>query len=147
MRTIQDLAIRKLGSLPLKPVEKLCACARYDIDRNWALDALLALCARNDAVSVAEGHQLGLEMSVQIAQAREEISKLRLKTAQPSVPQEDSIPAGAFFGGPRRTPSNSFTIGPPHRTGFGTRPDLDTFRSTPTADEISEVVKKIFNIK
>ncbi|KAJ7041248.1 hypothetical protein C8F04DRAFT_947400 [Mycena alexandri] len=68
---IRELAIRSLGAFPdLDPVEKIELAHRYNIKRQWAYAAYVALCSRPAALDVIEGRQLGIETTVNVAFAR-----------------------------------------------------------------------------
>ncbi|KAJ7058092.1 hypothetical protein C8F01DRAFT_1149519 [Mycena amicta] len=72
---VRDLAIRELGKLSLDPVEKIALQQTYTIDKKWAADAFVALCTRGPPLEVEEGKKLGIEMTVQVAGAREKLDK------------------------------------------------------------------------
>ncbi|KAF7320977.1 hypothetical protein HMN09_00184500 [Mycena chlorophos] len=72
---VRDLAIKELGKLPLEPVDKISLQQTYTIDKKWAADAFVALCTRAPALEVDEGKKLGIEMTVQVAAAREKLDK------------------------------------------------------------------------
>lgn len=154
MTKIVNLAIKKLGPLALDPVEKIRTCLRYDIDRSWALGALVTLCTRHHAIILEEGNQLGLQTCLQIAKAREEISKLKLKASQVRVSQGVSRPQNASgvvptFDAPSSAPGAA-PVSPEDISAF-----ITTFhpvaqhlhRSAPTKEEITKVVKQVFEIK
>jgi hypothetical protein len=67
---IRALAIRELGAFDMDPVEKIELLHKYNIKREWAYGAYLALCARPHALDVIEGRQLGIETTVNVAFAR-----------------------------------------------------------------------------
>jgi hypothetical protein len=68
---VRKLAIKKLGELPLDPVEKMELCRQFGIEGSWVFQAYTALCTRKEPLSIVEVYRIGLEKSVFIAQARE----------------------------------------------------------------------------
>ncbi|KAJ7175736.1 hypothetical protein C8R46DRAFT_1214199 [Mycena filopes] len=74
---IRELAIRSLGTAvpDLDPVEKIELAHKYNIKREWAYAAYVALCSRPAALDVIEGRQLGIETTVNVAFAREKLDK------------------------------------------------------------------------
>ncbi|KAF7297202.1 hypothetical protein MIND_00953300 [Mycena indigotica] len=54
---------------------KIALQQTYTIDRKWAGDAFIALCTRAPALEIEEGKKLGIEMTVQVAGAREKLDK------------------------------------------------------------------------
>jgi hypothetical protein len=74
-KDIRELAIKELGKFDLDPVEKIELMLKYKIKRQWAYTSFVALCARPHALDVIEGRQLGIEMTINIAFAREKLEK------------------------------------------------------------------------
>ncbi|KAJ7145915.1 hypothetical protein C8R44DRAFT_972864 [Mycena epipterygia] len=77
---IRTLALRELGALSMEdkdmdPVSKIALLAKYDVPRQWAYGAFVALCARPGALELEEGRRLGVEMTVLVAGAREKLDK------------------------------------------------------------------------
>ena len=77
-RDICNLAIRKLGQLPLKPIKKIEIMHRHHIREEWASDALLTLVQQDDFPVIEDTTILGLEMTTQLARAREGVRRLLL---------------------------------------------------------------------
>ncbi|KAJ7145919.1 hypothetical protein C8R44DRAFT_601213 [Mycena epipterygia] len=81
---IRTLALRELGALSMEdkdmdPVSKIALLAKYDVPRQWAYGAFVALCARQGALELEEGRRLGVEMTVLVAGARCVYSQYELK--------------------------------------------------------------------
>jgi len=71
-RDVYNLAVRKLSQLPLVPVEKIGLMHRHHIRKEWVLDALVALVTQPTFPSYFDTQVIGLEMTTQLAHAREE---------------------------------------------------------------------------
>ncbi|KAI8978253.1 hypothetical protein BD414DRAFT_421962 [Trametes punicea] len=70
---VRALAIRSLQVLNMSPVERIVLAQEFDIDGRWTLSAYIALCERPEPLSLAEASQLGLDISIRIAQLREQL--------------------------------------------------------------------------
>ncbi|KAL1693035.1 hypothetical protein GGG16DRAFT_123562 [Schizophyllum commune] len=66
---VATYALDHNGGLP--DVRKVSLCVRYDVDRNWAIEAIKRLCARRVALTREEARDIGLDMAIAIASARE----------------------------------------------------------------------------
>ncbi|KAI9441493.1 hypothetical protein H4582DRAFT_1388249 [Lactarius indigo] len=69
---VKELAIRGLESLQFPTaLQKVVLYQTYDVDRNHLQTAYTALTVRDEPITIAEGRELGLETSLQLARARE----------------------------------------------------------------------------
>ena len=68
---VKALAIRELESLAVPPLPKIVLYQKYAIDRNLLKPALTALTIRDEAVTIDEGREIGLETALDLARARE----------------------------------------------------------------------------
>jgi hypothetical protein len=68
---VKALAIRELENLPVPPLPKVALYQKYAIDRNLLKPALTALTIRDEAVTIDEGREIGLETALDLAKARE----------------------------------------------------------------------------
>ncbi|KAL1665496.1 hypothetical protein GGF50DRAFT_52544 [Schizophyllum commune] len=66
---VATYALDHNGGLP--DIRKVSLCVRHDVDRNWAIEAIKRLCARQSALTREEARDIGLDMSIAIASARE----------------------------------------------------------------------------
>jgi hypothetical protein len=71
-------AIRNLASLPLEPIKKIEIMHRHHIRKEWAIDALDALVNQGEFPNIEDTTILGLEMTTQLARARETVKGLLL---------------------------------------------------------------------
>ncbi|PCH36775.1 hypothetical protein WOLCODRAFT_109167 [Wolfiporia cocos MD-104 SS10] len=79
---IRDHAIREIDQHRprINPIEKIILGFRFHVPQ-WLLPSYVAICQRGHPLEVEEAHKLGLELSVQLASAREAIrleSSIRL---------------------------------------------------------------------
>jgi hypothetical protein len=70
---VKQLAIRELQKQPLSPVQRIELYHKNDVDRNHLIGDYIELCQRPQPLNLKEGLDLGLETTLMIAQAREEI--------------------------------------------------------------------------
>lgn len=70
---IRDLAFRELDRLVIPPVQRVLLTTRYDARSEWREKALADLGARPEALSIEDGRQLGLDLSIRVAELRERI--------------------------------------------------------------------------
>ena len=70
---IRALAIRTLQTLDISPVDRIVLSRDFDISGRWTLGAYTTLCERSEPLTFAEASKLGLEISVRIAQLREQL--------------------------------------------------------------------------
>jgi hypothetical protein len=70
-KEVEDLCVRELEALPIQPVEKICIYQRFRLDRTLLVKSFAKLTIRPETLTLDEGGRLGLETSLQIAQARE----------------------------------------------------------------------------
>lgn len=77
-RDVCNLAARKLSSLPLDPIKKIGIMHRHHIRKEWVYDALLTLVQQPQFPSIEDARVLDLEMTTQLARAREGASRLIL---------------------------------------------------------------------
>ncbi|KAN0125776.1 hypothetical protein V8E52_000983 [Russula decolorans] len=68
---VKALAIRELENLPVPPLPKIVLYQKYAINRNLLKPALTALTIRDEAVTIEEGREIGLETALDVARARE----------------------------------------------------------------------------
>lgn len=76
---IRELVFRKLDRLPISVVERVVLTTRspqYDASAELREKGLAQLSARSDPLTVNEGRQLGIELTVQVAERRESIIKI-----------------------------------------------------------------------
>lgn len=66
---VATYALDHNGGLP--DIRKVSLCVRHDVDRNWAIEAIKRLCARRVALTREEARDIGLDMAIAIASARE----------------------------------------------------------------------------
>ena len=74
-KDIRALAIKELEGMKFDSVEKLGIMQKYNIDRQWGYSAIIDLCSRTHPLSISEGHQLGIEISINVARVREKLEK------------------------------------------------------------------------
>ncbi|OSC98445.1 hypothetical protein PYCCODRAFT_1001730 [Trametes coccinea BRFM310] len=70
---VRELAIRELQVLDMSPIDRICLAQEFDITGRWALSAYIALCERPEPLSLDEAARLGLDVSIRIAQLREQL--------------------------------------------------------------------------
>jgi hypothetical protein len=69
---VKALAIRGIDDIPmLSALQKIVLYQTYDVDRRHLQSAYTALAVREEAITIDEGRQIGLETALQIARARE----------------------------------------------------------------------------
>jgi hypothetical protein len=68
---MQEVLVNALGRTDMDAVQKIQICQKYKIEPNWAMEAFVTLCTREQPLTVDEGERLGTATSVLIAQARE----------------------------------------------------------------------------
>ncbi|RXW24977.1 hypothetical protein EST38_g886 [Candolleomyces aberdarensis] len=77
-RDVCNLAIQKLASFPLQPIKKIEIMHRHHIRKEWVFDALVTLVEQDRFPAIEDTTTLGLEMTTQLARAREEARGLLL---------------------------------------------------------------------
>ncbi|EIN11457.1 hypothetical protein PUNSTDRAFT_131623 [Punctularia strigosozonata HHB-11173 SS5] len=75
-RTIRELAMRKCFPLAL-PVDKIVLGRRYDI-KGWLKDAYVAICQREEPLTLQEGKRLHLEDVIAISEVRQSIRDAKM---------------------------------------------------------------------
>lgn len=68
---VQAFALRELEQLEMPALDKIILYHDHDIDRNLLQAAYTALTVRDEPITIDEGYQLGLEIALRFAQARE----------------------------------------------------------------------------
>jgi hypothetical protein len=68
---VKSLAVRELERLDIPPLQKIVVYHKYAIDRNLLQVAYTALTTRDGPITIEEGQELGLEIALQLARARE----------------------------------------------------------------------------
>ena len=68
---VKALALRGLENIPIPDIQKIVLYQTYNVDRSRLQDAYTALTIRDEAITIDEGREVGLETALQIAQARE----------------------------------------------------------------------------
>jgi hypothetical protein len=68
---VKALAIRELENLRIPPLPKIVLYQKYSIDRNLLKHSLTALTLRDEPLTVEEGREIGLEIAMELAKARE----------------------------------------------------------------------------
>ncbi|KAL1746690.1 hypothetical protein HDZ31DRAFT_33659 [Schizophyllum fasciatum] len=71
----RNLAIRRLATLNVDPVQQIVIQIQYGVDTMWAYEAFRSLCKRREPLSVLEGNEVGLEVVTKVAVARERLAK------------------------------------------------------------------------
>lgn len=72
---IRELVFRKLDCLPISLVERAVLTTLYDASAEVREKALAQLSARSQPLTIDEGRQLGIELTLQVAELRERIIK------------------------------------------------------------------------
>jgi hypothetical protein len=70
-KEVEQLCIRELQKLSIAPIEKIHIYQAFLIDRSLLAESFAKLTVRSETLNLAEGHKLGIETSLQVAQARE----------------------------------------------------------------------------
>jgi hypothetical protein len=78
--TIRELAIRMLFPLA-SPVDRIVFGHRYAL-RNWLLDAYVAVCERDELLTVEEGERLGVRDAITINRVHHEIHHRAMSVAE-----------------------------------------------------------------
>ena len=68
---VKALAVRELENLQMPPLQKIVLYQKYEINRSLLKPALTALTIRDEAVTIEEGREIGLETALDVARARE----------------------------------------------------------------------------
>lgn len=76
---IRDLAFRELDKLDVPHVERVLLTTRYDAHAEWREKALEDLSKRPKQLSLDEGKLLGIELTVHVAQLREQQIRERIR--------------------------------------------------------------------
>ena len=66
---VATYALDHNGMLP--DIRRISLCVRHSIDKAWALDAIRRVCIREQALNKDEAREVGLDMAMLIASARE----------------------------------------------------------------------------
>ncbi|KAI5122321.1 hypothetical protein M0805_002488 [Coniferiporia weirii] len=72
---VRELVFRELGRMRIPPVTRLALAEKYDAAPGWHAEALAELGTRAEALTFAEGEQLGLRTVVKVAELRENIRR------------------------------------------------------------------------
>jgi hypothetical protein len=70
-KEVEQLCIRELQKLSIPPVEKIHIYQSFRINRSLLAESFARLIVRPEPLNLEEGHKLGIETTLQIAQARE----------------------------------------------------------------------------
>jgi hypothetical protein len=70
-REVQQLCIREMQKLPIEPVDKIHIYQAFHLDRTLLAESFAKLTIRPQPLNLDEGNKLGIETTLQIAQARE----------------------------------------------------------------------------
>ena len=68
---VKEFALRELEQLEMPALDKIILYHTHEIDRNLLQAAYTALTVRDEAITIDEGYQLGLETALRLAHARE----------------------------------------------------------------------------
>ena len=69
---VKALAVRGIDDIPMiSALEKIVLYQTYNVDQSHLRSAYTALTVREEAITIDEGRQIGLETALQIARARE----------------------------------------------------------------------------
>lgn len=108
---VRDLVFRELDKLDVPHVERVLLTTRYDARAEWREKAIEDLAGRQESLSLDDGKQLGIELTVRVAELREQRIRERIQRGfsySPRAPVACSWPYGYGHGGPTET------IDPPH---------------------------------
>jgi hypothetical protein len=72
---IRKLAIKQLLGHEIEPVHMVELQYKYNIPRQWAYDAYIDLCSREDPLNREETERVGIEAATLVNQAREKLEK------------------------------------------------------------------------
>jgi hypothetical protein len=70
-KEVEQLCVRELEKLTIPPVEKIRIYQGFKLDRSLLLKSFAGLTVRPDPLNLEEAQKIGLETTLQIAQARE----------------------------------------------------------------------------
>lgn len=70
---VKALVVRELEKMAIDTVPKITIYQQHEVDRNLLTPSFAALCTRPEPISLSEGQDLGLETSLLIAKAREQV--------------------------------------------------------------------------
>ena len=70
-KEVQQLCIREMQKLPIEPVDKIHIYQAFHLDRALLAESFAKLTIRPQPLNLEEGNKLGIETTLQIAQARE----------------------------------------------------------------------------
>lgn len=91
---VKALAVRELEKIEIEPIQKIYIYHRYNISRTLLLASYSSVSTRPDPLSLSEGHLIGIETSLRIAEARERIRAITSgKTGARSPTFADFSPA------------------------------------------------------
>ncbi|THV06186.1 hypothetical protein K435DRAFT_645658 [Dendrothele bispora CBS 962.96] len=74
---VKNLAVRELEKLPVPDIDKIVIYHKYDVDRRLLERHYIAVCEREQPLSMIECRDLGLETTVKIFRARESVRSTR----------------------------------------------------------------------
>ena len=98
---VRQVAIKELGALEMDPVHKIVTQMRYDIEREWSLEAFDALCRRSEPLEIDEGERLGVEVLAKVASTREKLSATWTKpkniVRKAWLPSTHGVPVSVIF--------------------------------------------------
>jgi hypothetical protein len=67
--------MKELDGMKLGSVQKLGIMRKYNIDPQWGYAAVIDLCSRTHPLTIDEGRQLGIDISINVARVREKLEK------------------------------------------------------------------------
>jgi hypothetical protein len=70
-KEVEQLCIRELQKLSIPPIEKISIYQNFHLDRSLLAESFARVTVRPEPLNLEEGRKLGIEMALQIAQARE----------------------------------------------------------------------------
>lgn len=99
MDTIREVAFQELGKLRMDPMDKIVLCERYQMSREWAFNAYISVCTREEPLTFEEAGKISNHLLALVAAARERVILHRYKrygkkisSPQPVCWSEDGTP-------------------------------------------------------
>jgi len=91
MDTIREVAFQELGKLPMDPMDKIVLCERYQMSREWAFNAFISVCTKEEPLTFEEAGKISNHLLALVAAARERVILHRYKRYGKKIPSPQSV--------------------------------------------------------
>ena len=138
-REVKNLAIRELEKMAISDVKRIKLYHDHNVDRNYLIPCFIALCKREESLTVEEGIHLGMITVTQIVTAREHIRRVSHLTSGTGGPSTPIIHGSDLHDVIRQL----FNIAPPEIVSFSTDETSNTTDALLTSPTIQPALLQV----